>query len=182
MTTTELLFGLRARVARRPYIVWGLGLAALKFAIDTAIVYGFTRRTWSPIGYVVPSAVLRSEGLGNVPAAMHIVLVLAALPFLWVGLTMSVRRAADAGISPWLGTLFLVPGVNYLIILLLSVLPTKSEVRWQAPAARGWPYRAAPVDPEAPSASQAPLPSGVRAGTTARRCGTASAGSDRASA
>ena len=134
-----LLFGLRARVSRRQYLIWGFALAALKFLVDTGIVYAFTKKTWSPLGYVLPSVVLRNESLGSVPEAMHVVLAVAAMPFLWIGVTMSVRRAADTGASPWLGVGFLVPIINYLTIAVLALLPTKREATW-APA-RMAPYR-----------------------------------------
>src|SRR5215468_9885543 len=110
--TVDLLVGLRTRVPRRLYIAWGLGLAGLKFLLDTAVVYGFSHRVWSPLGYVVPSLALRRAAVGDAPEAMHVLLVVLALPFLWIGLSMSVRRAADAGCSPWLGVGFLVPVLN----------------------------------------------------------------------
>jgi uncharacterized membrane protein YhaH (DUF805 family) len=121
----SLLFGLRLPVSRAPYIRWGLALALLKFGIDTAVVYAFTAKTWSPLGYLVPSLVLRATALGQAPEAMQLVLPLLALPFLWIGLSMSVRRAADAGLSPWWGTLFLVPLANYLIIAYLCLVPSR---------------------------------------------------------
>ena len=108
----DLLFGLRARVPRRTYLLTGLLLAALKFGIDTGIVYAFTRKTWSPLGYLVPSLALRREAVGSAPAGMYMLLALTALPFLWIGLSMSVRRAADAGLPPWLGLGFVVPLLN----------------------------------------------------------------------
>jgi uncharacterized membrane protein YhaH (DUF805 family) len=154
-----LLFGLRTRVSRRQYLVWGFALALLKFAVDTGIVYGFTKKTWSPLGYVLPSLVLRNESVGNVPGAMHLLLVLTAMPFLWIGITMSVRRAADAGQSPWIGIGFLVPVLNYLTIAWLAALPTRSDATW-APAAVG-PYRSGGTEGAGP-ASGIDLPSGVR--------------------
>ena len=45
---------------------------------------------------------------------------------------MSIRRAADAGRSPWLGILFFLPGLNYLLILVLSILPTSGGATWVA--------------------------------------------------
>jgi uncharacterized membrane protein YhaH (DUF805 family) len=155
-----LLFGLRARVSRRQYLIWGFALAALKFAVDTGIVYAFTKKTWSPLGYVLPSVILRNESLGSVPEAMHVVLAVAAMPFLWIGVTMSVRRAADAGKSPWLGVGFLVPLINYLTIAVLAALPTKREATW-APAPMA-PYRASGGEEPAPP-SGVDLPSGVQA-------------------
>jgi hypothetical protein len=144
-------------------VLWGLSLAALKFAMDTAIVRGFTGKTWSPLGYVLPSLVLRNESVGSAPEAMHIVLAAAAMPFLWIGLSMSVRRAADAGRSPWLGVGFLIPLINYLTIAILAVLPTAREATWEPASAR--PYRARPMADghEDGPPSSVDLPSGVRA-------------------
>jgi uncharacterized membrane protein YhaH (DUF805 family) len=138
--------------------VSGLLLALLKFAIDTAIVFAATGKTWSPLGYLVPSIALRSEGIGSAPQAMHFVLVGCALPFLWVGLSMSVRRAADAGIPPWMGLAFAVPIVNYLVIVLLCILPTSARASWVPQPAS--PYRRA-VEGELPPAIHER--SGVRA-------------------
>src|SRR5215470_15678863 len=88
--TIGLLAGLRTRVPRGPYIAWGLGLAVVKFLVDTAIVYGFSRRVWSPLAYVVPSIALRKDAVGSAPESMHVLLIVLALPFLWIGLSMSV--------------------------------------------------------------------------------------------
>lgn len=159
-STLSLLAGLKRRVPRRAYVVWGFALAALKFAIDTAIVYGFTHKTWSPLGYVLPSLVLRNDSLGSVPEAMHVLLAAAAMPFLWIGLTMSVRRAADAGVSPWIGVGFLVPIVNYLTIAVLSLLPTKEAARWEPLRVTAYRHAGAPPGP-GPGSEGAPPPSGV---------------------
>ena len=61
----SLLFGLRTRVHRKQYLIWGFALALVKFVVDTGIVYAFTKKTWSPLGYIVPSIILRNESLGN---------------------------------------------------------------------------------------------------------------------
>jgi uncharacterized membrane protein YhaH (DUF805 family) len=166
MGTAARLFGLRTRVDRRTYLAWGFGLAALKFALDTLIVYAFTGKTWSPIGYIVPSITLRSEAVGPGPAVMGVLLPVVALPFLWVGLSMSVRRAADAGISPWRGTLFLVPIVNYCVIVYLCIVPSHGAAVWE-PTGTG-PYRkAVPVSerpvppPEIPPGAKAALFGGL---------------------
>jgi uncharacterized membrane protein YhaH (DUF805 family) len=146
MQPLHLLFGLRARVTQKPYIVWGLLLAVLKFALDGGIFFAFTGKTWSPLAYLVPSLILRSQDatgaqVSDVPQMMHVCLVLAALPFLWVGLTMSVRRAADAGLSPWLGVFFLVPLLNYAAILLLSMKKSQADSTWEPMPAAGGPFR-----------------------------------------
>ncbi len=157
--TLELLAGLRKRVPRKPYLLWGLALAVLKFAVDTAIVYGFTHKTWTPLGYVIPSVILREGAVGSAPGAMHVLLVILSMPFLWVGLSMSVRRAADAGISPWFGVGFLVPLLNYVTILALCILPSHGDARWDP---GGSAYRRSGREEEGPP-SGVELPPDVRA-------------------
>src|SRR5439155_116718 len=46
------------------------------------------------------------------------------LPFLWIGVAMTLRRAVDAGRSPWLALAFFVPLVNYVVMLALCRIPT----------------------------------------------------------
>lgn len=163
MSTAGLLFGLEQRVTRRAYLAGGLLLTAVKLALDTAIVYGFTSKTWSPVLHFVPTIIFREKELGSVPASMHVTLVVAAMPFLWVGVSMSVRRAADAGVSPWLGVGFLVPLANYLVIAALALLPTSDRATWGPPLLG--PYRAAPAEAGAPPPPNGllELPSRVRA-------------------
>ena len=133
------LFGLTAPIDRKTYVLAGFSLMALKYALDAAIVYAFMGKALSPFTYLLPSLALREASLGsNVPTAMHATMALAALPFLWVGLSTSIRRSADAGVSPWLGTAFLAPIFNFLLIILLSVLPTKEAPPWATP---GSPFR-----------------------------------------
>ena len=159
-TPIQLLFGIRARVTRRPYLLWGFALAVVKFGLDTAIVHHFTGKTWTPLGYIVPSLVLR-DTVGSAPETMHLLLVATAMPFLWVGLTMSVRRAADAGISPWFGVGFLVPIINYITIAALGILPTKASAVWAPPPAGA--FRKHAGDAAAGPPSGVDLPSPVRA-------------------
>src|SRR2546422_7511867 len=47
---------------------------------------------------------------------------------------MTLRRAVDAGRSPWWCLLFFVPGVNYAVMLWLALLPSRADRG--APAAR----------------------------------------------
>jgi len=54
-------------------------------------------------------------------------MVVIALPFLWIGVSMSMRRASDAGLSPWVALLFFVPGLNLLLMLVLSLLSSHTS-------------------------------------------------------
>ena len=157
MSLIARLGGLRSPVSRQTYLVWGLVLAAVKLALDNGVVFGATHHLWSPLTYYLPSSTARLDA----PEWARVLLVLQALPFIWVGASMSVRRAADAGRSPWLGFLFLVPGLNLLLIAALSLLPTAAEPTWSAAPAT--PYRER-AEPEAPPISQrAPIEERYRA-------------------
>ena len=141
--TLSLLFGLHEPVKRLPYVAWGLSLAVLKFAIETALVYGSTGKLWSPLAYLIPSIAIRQNDVGQGPETMYLLLIISSLPFLWIGLTMSVRRAMDAHWRPWVGALFLLPFANYVMIAALSFAPNRLafDVSSQPPAMKEWsPY------------------------------------------
>jgi hypothetical protein len=50
--------------------------------------------------------------------------VVWTLPFIWIGLSLSIRRALDAGGGGWLGLFFLVPFLNYVVMVTLACLPS----------------------------------------------------------
>ena len=131
----SLLFGFHAPVSRRTYLVSGLLLFAAKYAVDWALSAGFAARPFGIVDYFNPMLSARLEALGERPEWLAFALLLWALPFIWVGVSMSARRALDAGRSPALALFFFVPFVNYLLIVLLCVLPEQaSETRSTARA------------------------------------------------
>ena len=129
------LFGFSQTVDRKTYVLAGFGLGILKYLLDAALVWIAADHFWTPLSYLMPVLTLRQEGLGPEASGATATIVLGVmalytLPFLWVGLTMSVRRAADADISPWWGIFFLVPGLNWLLILALCLIPSRSSWQW----------------------------------------------------
>ena len=131
---------------------------ALKYALDAALVRGVTGRTWGPLSYVLPSGILRQEDIGRgAPPALLALLAIMTLPFLWIGVSMSVRRAADAGLSPWTGLLFLFPIVNYVAMLVLAILPSREGQGWGQ--SRDAPPASVPMDPGVKAAIYAVLAS-----------------------
>ncbi len=126
----SLWFGLRAPVSRRAYVVSGIVLMIVKVAIDNALMFVATGKPWPILAYLLPSLVLKNDALGPQPTWVHATMALSTLPFLWIGISMSVRRAADAGISPWFGALFFVPILNYAAMLWLSIAKSAPDTRW----------------------------------------------------
>jgi uncharacterized membrane protein YhaH (DUF805 family) len=165
MSVLSLWFGLKAPVSRKAYLASGAGLMALKMAIDNGIAFAATGRPWPFAAYLMPSMVMKTQAMREAlpttptPDGALAVMALVALPFLWVGVTMTIRRAADAGYSPWLGILFLVPGINYLTMLFFAAVPkAKRDATW-VPVQLG-PFR---QHKDAPPLSEAgPVPPGLK--------------------
>jgi uncharacterized membrane protein YhaH (DUF805 family)/putative flippase GtrA len=127
---TQLLrfwFTFDAPVSRRAYILHGAALMALKYAVDASLIWVMARTLWTPWDYLTTGAAFTHSKLAGAPKPLLSLLALWTLPFLWIGLTMSIRRALDAGRSAWLALLFFVPLVNYGLMALLSVLPTSAS-------------------------------------------------------
>jgi hypothetical protein len=146
-------FGLRAPVTRSAYVAGGVLFMLVKFAIERAIFAALVHKELSPVAFLSPFFRDRAEILRGAPDGVTWALIGVALPFLWLGISMSVRRALDAGLPPLVGFLFLIPGVNYLLMAVLSVWPSRKTAPLDASSGA---YRPAPeqvhLAPEAPSA------------------------------
>lgn len=129
-----LLFGLSRPVSRREYLTAGVALMLLKYAIDAAIYYAATGGALDPLGFFSPLLSSRETLVREAEGTFALASVLVALPFLWVGASMTLRRAVDAGRSPWLVFIFLVPVVNLVLMLALAMLPSAPTERvvWYA--------------------------------------------------
>ncbi len=130
----RLLFGLELKVTRKAYIVSGFSLMLVKFAMDATVVYFATGQFYSPLRFLSPmvSARLPDVVSGHVDSSQMALGVMAiyALVFMWIGVSMSVRRASNAGKSPWLGLMFLVPIANVPVMLLLAAIPDVEQSGW----------------------------------------------------
>lgn len=140
MKLLKLLFGLSDPIDRKTYLAAGFALAALKYAIDFTVVYLNTGKFWTLTAYLSPILAMRYEAVDPAPEMLLWGMAAYALPFAWVGLSMSVRRAVDAGISPWFGVGFLVPGLNWLTILGLSLRGSRETLPRVSPSTELLPF------------------------------------------
>ena len=116
-------------VDRRTYLLHGAGLMLCKYAVDAMAVWGLTGHVLTPLDYANPVWSLRERLLRDGPSWLAPALVVWTLPFVWIGVSMTLRRAVDAGRSPWLSLLFFVPFVNYALMLTLAALPSRPPPR-----------------------------------------------------
>jgi uncharacterized membrane protein YhaH (DUF805 family) len=129
----RLWFGFSDPVDRGTYFRHGAGLMALKYAIDALLIWYFTGQFWTPLKYLSPLLSTRAEFVKTGPHWLLPGLILIALPFLWIGVSMTMRRAVDAGGSPWLALVFFIPAVNYVLMVVLSLLPSRG-MQWPVEA------------------------------------------------
>ena len=142
MMRASFLFGFREPVRPQPYLWAGLGLAALKYAGDGALSLGLAARPLNPVEYLSPFLSARLASIAPYSSWLPALLLIWAQPFIWIGVSMTARRALNAGLSPLFSLLFFVPGVNFLVIVLLCLkkeAPAQPESRERA---EGAPRRA----------------------------------------
>jgi uncharacterized membrane protein YhaH (DUF805 family) len=130
------LFSWEGRVSRKGYLLAGLLLFALKYPIDLLISMAF-HQEWNPLMYLSP----RVSPLGhNIDRTYLIALVVAAAPFMYMGLSLTVRRLRDMGVSPFWAGLFFLPFLHFAFFAVLVFAPPKQDAEALALPATG-PYR-----------------------------------------
>ena len=111
-------------VGRRTYLIVGLVLSLAKYLVDASVIYLVSGIVWTPLDYLVPLVSMNGPKVAQFTPGLGLALLIFALPFIWIGVTMSVRRADDAGVSPWWVVAFFLPGLNNLLMAVLAVLPS----------------------------------------------------------
>ena len=115
----------RGEVGRGKYAGLGLFLFAIKYNIDrvAASAYGYE---WSVFNYWD----FGDRGINLIlpqRARFLAVLVLVALPFIWAGIVLTLRRLRDAGLPLWLVISFFLPFINLFFFLLLTIMPSATK-------------------------------------------------------
>ena len=126
----RLWFGLKEPVARIPYIVSGFGLMLMKYLCEAAMIFFFTAKFYQPWDFLNPLISVRQKYFTPpAPDWLAWFVVLWSLPFLWIAVSMSVRRAVDAGKNAWLGLWIFVPLVNFMMMVYLCTPPSSPRRR-----------------------------------------------------
>jgi uncharacterized membrane protein YhaH (DUF805 family) len=108
-------------------VVTGVVLFALKHNLDRLLAAIFDY-PWGPFNYFVFFSPDKSIlGLSPADATFLGVLVVFALPFIWIGVMLTLRRLRDAGLPLWLVILFFVPLINLIFFVLLGAIPGTSS-------------------------------------------------------
>src|SRR5688572_22550713 len=112
------------RIGPAAFLGIGVSLFALKFMIDRVVATIGFGRGWSVVNYLIPNETYALPSLPPAERTFYLTMIAVALPFVWIGIVVTLRRLRDAGLPRSLVALFFVPAVNLLFFTALSVLPT----------------------------------------------------------
>ena len=126
----RLWLGVTLPVGRKEYALSGVGLMLLKYAVEALVVLVTASAVFWPWDFVNPLLSVRTDMLRQAPDWVPWAIFIWSLPFLWIAISMSVRRAADAGGSPWWGLTVLLPVLNLVAMLMLAMFPSAPGAGW----------------------------------------------------
>ena len=113
-------------VGRSPYALVGLLGFALKHNIDRILATLVFHRPWDLFNYWIPARdVTQITQLPREEAEFLIIMVLLALPFIWIGVVLTIQRLRSARLPPQLVALFFAPFVNLAFFLVLCLIPER---------------------------------------------------------
>ena len=102
-TLPDRILGATLPVDRATYAATGFGLAGLKYLAEAGALFALSGQWLSPLVFLSPLLTARLEvleGIGEGAGWIVWALAMWNLLFAWIGVSMSVRRARDAGLSP----------------------------------------------------------------------------------
>jgi len=119
------------RIGRSRYLFVGLIGLAIKHNLDRFIASRFRMR-WTILSYWVPVEQWRSpRSLSQDQRQFLFLLFVTALPFIWIGLMLTIKRLRDTQLPVWLSTFFFVPVLNLILFAVLCAYP--GSLRSSAP-------------------------------------------------
>jgi hypothetical protein len=111
-------------VHRGTYALVGLLGFALKHNLDRLVAGAVFHRHWDLFNYWVPVRdVARITQLPRSEAVFLAAMVALALPFIWLGVAMTIKRLRSAGLPAQLVALFFLPFLNLIFFLILCLVP-----------------------------------------------------------
>jgi uncharacterized membrane protein YhaH (DUF805 family) len=117
-----------AGVGRLPYFAAGVVLLAVKHSLDWLLATQLFHRSWTPWGYfVLPTQTVGVLLLKDDERFFYGTLLALAVPFILIGVWLTVKRLRDVGWPIALVVFFFVPVVNLLLFVVLSLLPPRPE-------------------------------------------------------
>jgi uncharacterized membrane protein YhaH (DUF805 family) len=126
------------RVKGSVYLSVGVVAFCVKMLLDFLISTFVFHRFWTPLFYLRPfGTFVYSLAQSNPDVVFALTMLLVALPFVWLGLAMTVKRLRDAGRPLWYACFFFVPVVSFVVLLVFATFPSVEKPRSEEAAP--WP-------------------------------------------
>lgn len=137
------LFGTGGTMDRGRYALVGVLGFAIKHNLDRAVATWGFGRPWDVFNYWIPLRdVAGIRHLSTADGRFLGTMVALSLPFIWIGVVMTMKRLRAAGLPTSLVALFFAPFLNLLFFLILCIVPDRP--RASDPARRSWLARVLP--------------------------------------
>lgn len=111
-------------IGSMPYLAWGFGLSIFKYLSEALLIFTVTGQLYTPWAFVLPFLSLKSVVFTGSPTWLPGVILAWSLPFLFVGLMLTVQRCLDVNISPWAAFWLLCPLLNLPFMIALGFWPS----------------------------------------------------------
>jgi hypothetical protein len=116
------------KIDRGTYALIGVLGFAIKNNVDRVVAILAFHRRWSLLSYWIPVRdVARVTALSRSQAVFLATMVALAVPFVWVGVTQTLKRLRSAALPLELVVLFFVPVLNLLFFLSLCLIPERDS-------------------------------------------------------
>ncbi len=121
-------FGFQGRVNRSSYALAGIFGVLLKYNLDRWLALRLIRTPWTLWSYLFPVRVpLDSISPYTHQSRFLVLLGLTAIPFIWFGMAMTVKRLRDAGLNRLSALLFFAPAANIPFFIFLCIVPGREK-------------------------------------------------------
>jgi hypothetical protein len=119
---------------RGPYALVGLIGFAIKHNLDRLVATLVFHRKWSLFNYWIPlDRAVRITALAPADRTFPVSMLVLSLPFIWVGVVLTMRRLRAMGLPAWLVMFFFAPYLNLLFFIILCIYPSQSAENLSAP-------------------------------------------------
>lgn len=121
------LWSWEGTIDRGPYALVGLIGFAIKHNLDRLVATLVFHRKWGLFNYWIPfDRAVRITSLDPADRTFLAWMLALSLPFIWVGVVLTMRRLRAMGLPAWLVVFFFAPYLNLLFFVILCVYPSQS--------------------------------------------------------
>jgi uncharacterized membrane protein YhaH (DUF805 family) len=118
---------------RGPYALVGFIGFAIKHNLDRLVATHVFHRKWSLFNYWIPlNQAVRITSLAPADRTFLVSMLALSLPFIWVGVVLTMRRLRSVGLPAWLVVFFFAPYLNLLFFIILCVYPSQSAEKMES--------------------------------------------------